>query len=143
MRMPVAEPVSGADAEDLHISPLQVALASAALSNHGSIPAPRIAMGVNTPNDGWVVLPALGAPFEAISAVEADEAAQSLVVDGESYWAYGGEAESDESPVTWFIAGTPPNWQASPLVVVVLLEADNVQLAQEIGRDLLATAMNP
>ena len=54
-----------------------------------------------------------------------------------------GEAESDESPVTWFIGGTPPNWQASPLVVAVVLEDDNVQLAEEIGAGLLTAAMNP
>jgi cell division protein FtsW (lipid II flippase) len=143
LRMPVAEPVSSAETQDLHVSPLQVALASAALSNHGSIPAPRIATAVNTPNDGWVVLPALGISFEAIGASAANEAAGSLIVAGESYWAHVGEAESDESPVTWFIAGTPPNWQASPLVVVVLLEEHNPRLAQNIGRELLAAAMNP
>jgi hypothetical protein len=54
-----------------------------------------------------------------------------------------GEAESDESPVSWFIGGTPPNWQASPLVVVVLLEDDNTSLAEKIGKELLSAAMNP
>jgi hypothetical protein len=69
--------------------------------------------------------------------------AQSLIVDGQNYWSHVGEAEGDESPVTWFIGGTPPNWQATPLVVVVLLEEDNVQLAEEIGSELLTAAMNP
>ena len=41
------------------------------------------------------------------------------------------------------MGGTPPNWQATPLVLVVLLEEDNVDLAQEIGRELLDSAMNP
>jgi len=143
IRMPVAEPVTDADGQDLHVSPLQVALAAAALSNHGDIPAPRIATAVNTPNDGWVVLPALGAPRKALPAGTADETAQSLIVDGQNYWSHVGEAESDESPVTWFIGGTPPNWQATPLVIVVLLEEDNVQLAEEIGSELLTAAMNP
>jgi hypothetical protein len=143
LRMPVAQPISDSEERDLHVSPLQVALASAALSNHGIVPAPRIATAVNTPTEGWIVLAALGAPFEAIPASAADEAAQSLIVDGESYWTHVGQAESDESPVTWFIAGTPPNWQATPLVVVVLLEEDNVQLAQRVGLELLVDAMNP
>lgn len=143
LRMPVAEPVTDEKGQDLHVSPLQVALAAAALSGHGTIPAPRIATAVNTPNDGWVVLPALGSSTEAVSPSAADEAAQSLVVDGQSYWEYIGQAEGDESSVTWFVGGTPPNWQASPLVVVVLLEEDNVQLAQEIGTELLDVAMNP
>ena len=143
LRMPVAEPVASADAQDLHVSPLQVGLAAAAFSNHGTIPAPRIATAVNTPNDGWVVLPALGTPFEAIPASVADETAQSLLMEGRGDWEYTGQAESDESPLAWFIGGTPPNWQASPLVAVVLLEEDNRQLAQEIGQALLTAAMNP
>ncbi|HLO27789.1 MAG TPA: FtsW/RodA/SpoVE family cell cycle protein [Anaerolineales bacterium] len=143
LRMQVAEPIPTSDRHDLQVSPLQVALASAALSNHGLIPAPRLATAVNTPNDGWVVLPALGTPIEAIPASAADETAQSMIMDGQSFWAHMGQAESHESPVTWFIAGTPPNWQASPLVVVVLLEEQNGQLAQHIGQELLATAMNP
>jgi cell division protein FtsW (lipid II flippase) len=143
LRMQVAEPISVTEVKDLHVSPLQVALASAAFSNQGSMPAPRIATAVNTPNDGWVVLPALGTPMEAMQASAADKTAQSLIVDGESYWAHVGQANSDESPVTWFIAGTPPNWQASPMVVVVLLEEDNVRLAQRIGTELLVDAMNP
>ncbi len=143
LRMQVAEPISATEVKELHVSPLQVALASAAFSNHGTIPAPRIATAVNTPSDGWVVLPALGTPVEAIRASAADETAQSLAVDGESYWAHVGQAKSDESSVTWYIAGTPPNWQASPLVVVVLIEEDNVKLAQQIGRELLVDAMNP
>lgn len=143
IRMPVSEPTLDAEGQELHVSPLQVALAASALSNHGSIPAPRIATAVNTPNSGWVVLPALGTPFEAISASTADATAASLIDDGQSFWRHIGEAESEESPVTWFIGGTPPNWQATPLVVVVLLEEDNVQLAEEIGSQLLAAAMNP
>ena len=143
LRIQVAEPLLNAEVKDLHVSPLQVALASAALSNHGSIPAPRIATAVNTPEEGWIVLPALGTSFTAIQASEADGMAESLMVDGESYWAHVGHAESTESPVTWFIAGTPPNWQATPMVVVVLLEEDNAQLAEWIGRELLVDAMNP
>jgi cell division protein FtsW (lipid II flippase) len=143
LRMQVAGPLSSEDVADLHVSPLQVTLAFAALSNHGVIPAPRIATAVNTPQEGWVVLPALGTPKTALQASVADESVQSLMVKGENYWAHIGRAEGSESPVTWFITGTPPNWQATPLVVVVLLEEDNARLAQWIGQELLVDAMNP
>jgi hypothetical protein len=143
LRILVAEPTLDSEGKDLHVSPLQVALASTALSNHGTIPAPRIATAVNTPNDGWVVLSALGEPFEALPASAADEAASSMVIENTSYWTHIGRAESEESPITWFIAGTPPNWQATPLVVVVLLEDDNPRLAEKIGEELLSEAMNP
>ncbi|HMB25519.1 MAG TPA: hypothetical protein VKP08_21905, partial [Anaerolineales bacterium] len=128
---------------NLYISPLQAALATAALSSHGTIPAPRVAMAVDTPNEGWISLLALGTPFEALPAEAANETAQALTVNGQNYWAHLGRAEGKESPVTWFIAGTLPNWQASPLVVVVALEEDNARLARHIGEELLVDAMNP
>jgi cell division protein FtsW (lipid II flippase) len=143
LRIQVAEPLLNAQAKDLHVSPLQVALASSALSNHGVIPAPRIATAVNTLEEGWIVLPALGTPSNAIQASAADETAESLMVNGESYWAHTGLAKGTDSTVTWFIAGTPPNWQATPLVAVVLLEEENTQLAEWIGRELLVDAMSP
>ncbi len=142
LRMQVAAPTTDT-AGQLHVSPLQAALAAAALSNHGTIPAPHIAIAVNTPQSGWVALPALGTSFEALPAQAADETAQALSVEGQNYWADLGQAAGKESPVTWFMGGTLPNWQASPLVVVVALEEDNPRLAQDIGHELLVGAMNP
>ena len=143
IRMQVAESLSNTELENLHVTPLQVALAAAALSNEGMVPAARIAMAVKTPNDGWVILPALGTPFQAVEAAAAEEAAGSFIQEGQNYWSHTGRATEKETSVTWFIAGTPPNWQASPLVVVVLLEEVNVSLAQRIGQDLLVDAMYP
>jgi cell division protein FtsW (lipid II flippase) len=143
LRILVAEPTLDSKGNNLHVSPMQVALASAAFSNHGRIPAPRIATAVNTPYDGWVVLPALSEPFEALPASAADDEATSMIGVRDNYWTYLGRAESEESPVTWFVAGTPPNWQATPLVIVVLLEDNNPRFAQQIGEDLLLDAMNP
>jgi cell division protein FtsI/penicillin-binding protein 2 len=143
LRILVADPTFDSEGKELHVSPLQMALASAAFSNHGTIPAPRIATAVNTPNDGWVVLPALSEPFEALPASAADDQVTSMVSERDHYWTYLGQAESEESPITWFVAGTPPNWQATPLVVVVLLEDDNPRFAQQIGRELLLDAMIP
>lgn len=143
LRLPVTQPLPNAGVQELHVSPLQVALAAAALSNHGVMPAPRIALAVNTPNDGWVVLPAQGTPVEALSAEAADATAQSLILGGKGYWEYIGEATDEQAPVTWFMGGTPPNWQASPFVVVVALEEHDPQLAQSIGEELLQSAINP
>ena len=143
LRIQVAEPLTNINVKDLHVSPLQVALAAAALSNHGRAPAPRMATAVNTPEEGWIVLPALGTSFEALQAPAADEIAETLMLTGENYWSHIGIAETEESVVTWLIAGTPPNWQATPMVVVVLLEEENTRLAEWIGRELLVDVMNP
>ena len=143
LRMLLAGPILKEDGTEPLVSPLQVALAAAALSNDGTIPAPRLATAVETPNQGWVVLPALGTATNVLPAAAADGVAGSLASDSQNYWGYSGQAESEESAVTWFIAGTPPNWQAAPLVVTVLLEEDNVRLARQIGQELLIDAMSP
>ncbi|HKJ38820.1 MAG TPA: FtsW/RodA/SpoVE family cell cycle protein, partial [Anaerolineales bacterium] len=51
-RIAMAESFVNEDENQLYTSPLQMALASASFSNNGIIPTPRIAMAVNTPNDG-------------------------------------------------------------------------------------------
>ncbi|NOH02987.1 MAG: hypothetical protein HND47_14030 [Chloroflexi bacterium] len=77
INMPVSFDAQG-NAGNLNVSPLQVSLAAAVLSNHGVAPAPRIATAVNTREQGWVVLPALGQPREVTQPEAADEAAVSF-----------------------------------------------------------------
>jgi len=143
IQLPTAPASSEADIDLTRVSPLQMALASATFSNHGLIPAPRIAMGVNTPSEGWVSLPALGMPIEVLQASAADEAVSSYLVENQTYWQHLGEAQEDKSSFTWFIGGTSPRWQATPLVIGIVLEEDNIRLAQRIGQELLIDAMNP
>ena len=130
------------DKNQLYTSPLQLALASAALSNNGTVPAPRIAMSLKTLNDGWVVLPALSMPIQAIQPSAAKEAVESYIASGDNFWSHTARAADNESQVTWFIAGTPANWQSTPLVIAVVLEKQDLRLAQRIGSELLKRAMN-
>ena len=143
LQIETAKPIPPSKENDLHLSPLQVALAAAALSNHGVVPAPRIALSVKTPMEGWVVLPTLGTSFEAVQESAAKEATLSFIPSGKNYWSHIGQASGDESPVTWYLAGTPPNWHATPLVVVAVIEEDNERLAERIGQEILTDAMNP
>ena len=142
-QLEVSESLSVDDLDNFHVSPLQLALAAAALSNHGVIPAPTIASAVETPAQGWVVLAPLGTPVEAMPAQTADETSDAFVKEGQNYWTHLGIATEGDSSVTWFLAGTPANWQGSPVVVVVLIEEDNARLAERVGRELMIDAMNP
>ncbi|PWB71741.1 MAG: hypothetical protein C3F07_13350 [Anaerolineales bacterium] len=143
LRMDVAEPFDANDIEDMHVTPLQMALASAALSNHGVIPAPRMASAVNTTSEGWVALPALVKSIQVQPGSAVDEAVMSYVEGGENIWSHAAQASDETTSVAWFIGGTLPNWQASPLVVVVTLENGSLRAAQRIGRELLLNAMMP
>jgi membrane peptidoglycan carboxypeptidase len=131
---------AGAAPKDLRVSPLQMALATAALSNNGVRPAVRIAVAVNTPQQGWVILPALDSPVEALPGPFARETAQTLAGDN-PYWSY--TSASEETPLTWQLAGTLPDWSGTPLALVVLLEEKNPALASQIGSELLDTALQP
>ncbi len=137
LRLPTSFSVANAPVDNLHVTPLQACMAAAMLSHKGAIPAPRIALAVNTPEQGWVVLPALGMPVEAIPAQAADEAALSFIKQGKPYWSHVGQASQDGRIVTWLLAGTPPDWQGAPLALAVTLEEDNIFLAEFIGENLL------
>jgi hypothetical protein len=117
-----------------------MALATAAISNNGIRPPARIALAVNTPQQGWVILPALDEPVEALPGPFARETALALA--GENpYWMYTGIM--DDPQITWHLAGTLPDWSGTPLALVVLLEQDSLVLARAIGQELLQTALQP
>jgi hypothetical protein len=85
----------------------------------------------------------LDTSFEAIQPSAVNDAINPYISSGENLWSHTWLAQNDESNVTWFIAGTPPNWQSAPLIVVVLLEKNDTRLAQNIGKEILIDAMNP
>ena len=143
LRMDTADSFIDEDDRQIYVSPLQMALASAVFSNNGNIPSPQVAIAVNTPNSGWVILPALEKPVEAIQPSVASDAVTSYIAGGNNFWSHTGQAINNESDITWFIGGTPPNWKSAPLVVVIVLEKTDPALAQHIGQELLLYATNP
>jgi cell division protein FtsW (lipid II flippase) len=142
LTMPVASGVITDNIDEIRVSPLQITLAASSLSANGIIPAPRIAMAVDTPEQGWVVLAALGQPVEAIQAEAVTEALPSFAKESEPYWQHVGQATTKDSVVTWLLAGTLPNWQGSPLTLVIALEENNARLAMSISEELLNGALN-
>ena len=141
LHLPVA--ATSLPGQSLRISPLQMALAASALSDKGLRPAPRLVMAVKTPSQGWVVLPSLSQPVQVLSASSAASATQARMVKGQPLWQWDGLAGTVNKPIAWALAGTQPNWQATPLAIVVLLEDANQQWAASIGQQLLVAAMRP
>jgi hypothetical protein len=141
LQLPVA--VAGTPEEPLRLSPLQAALAAAALSHNGLRPPPRLAMAVKTPAQGWVVLPPLSEAVQALPASVTTATAQKLLVEGQPFWQWGGLAGQTNKTLSWSLAGTLPDWQGTPLAVAVLLENSDQQWAAHIGQQLLDTALQP
>lgn len=140
LRMPVA--LASRSEGDLHVSPLQMALAASALSADGVRPPPRIVLAVETTQQGWVVLPALDQETEVFSAQAARETAQGMASSTQPVWEFS-SVVLGETPLTWHLAGTLPDWKGAPLALVVLLEEENPAFARDIAAKLFQHALNP
>jgi len=123
-------------------SPLQLALLAATVSGEGFRPAPKLVTAIKAPSVGWVILPALGEPSQEIEASESERIAAKLAVEGQDVWQITEVVENAPGQyITWYLGGSLPGWSGGSYAVVVLLEAEAEQLAEEIGRELLSAAM--
>ena len=141
--MPVSPASPKGELNNLRVSPLQMAIAAASLSNAGTRPAPRIALAVNTPQQGWVVLPALSGPVKVFSASVVENITHQLSTQNQPFWEWNGFGGSSTELSSWYLGGTLPNWQGTPLTVIVLIEGNYPSTAQGIGQQLLQTATRP
>lgn len=125
--------------ENLKVTPMQMALAAAALTAGGERPSPQLALAMHTPDVGWVNLPA-GAREDTLLGIGAETAVSALAVKDQSYWQTIAAAHSSEQDYTWYLAGTLPQQQGTPLALALILEENNPPLAAQIGKELLAGA---
>lgn len=130
--------------DSLLVNPLQMALAAASLSAGGVQPPVHLVNAVDTPQSGWESLPPLGESAEVLPPVSAEKSVLSLAAQGLPIWqTLASSSLEPEQPVTWYLAGTSPNWNGAPLSLAVLLEEANPDLAEVIGRSMLQTALTP
>lgn len=128
---------------DLRVSPLQVALAAAQMSNSGVRPSPRLALAVDTSHQGWVVLPASTTTTSTLK-LSSPEKLRLPGLEGLPVWEAIGQAETiDGQTVTWYISATLVSWPGTPLAMSLIIEEDNPSLAIKIGRDMMRDAINP
>ncbi len=136
----------------LRVSPLQMALAAASLSNGGEKPVARLAMAVENPRGGWVMLPVNGQAQAALTPQSAAKVSDALAdadlpiwqtVSGQKDQNAAGESAILNQGYTWYLGGTLPEWKGAQLAIAVLLEEDNPGKAQEIGRSIFQRALFP
>jgi cell division protein FtsW (lipid II flippase) len=135
------DPAALATGYGVSISPLQMSLAAATLSAGGIRPAPYLVTAVKEPEVGWVVFSVQGQAQTVLPVATANKTANDLAVAGQPFWRSLAVAPDGEQKVTWFLGGTLPEWNGTPLALVVLLEEDNPDLAEEIGQKMLLDAM--
>jgi cell division protein FtsW (lipid II flippase) len=141
LSLPVA--AASTPGSELQVSPLQMALAAASLSGDGVRPAPRLAIAIDTPTKGWVILPALSEPITVFSSTSATDTSRALMVSNHLFWQWNARVQQTNQIFSWSLGGTLPDWLGTPLVVVVLLEENDTNLAGVIGQTLLETATKP
>ncbi len=134
--LPVGAPPS-TQAEQLALSPLQAALMASTLSAEGVRPVPRLVNALNTPLAGWVLLPTEGDPIYALSPEIADARVRSLTPPNSNIWENIITLTDTESEITWYMGGTHPDISGMPMVLALVLEEDNPQLAEQIGEQIL------
>jgi len=125
------------------VTPLQMATAAAALSAGGVRPVPVLDLAIHTTYQGWVTLPH-DKPEPVLSSSVSRQIVQDLAAGNQLIW-HNLQRVNDENnnTTTWYLGGTLPDWQGSPLAVVVVLEEDDASLAQQIGDALLQSTMQP
>ena len=141
IRLPVNESLSPGEYK---LSPLQVVLAAAPISAHGSRPAPQIVLAVDSPQSGWVLLPSLGEPIQSMEPGIANTRAEELAIADQNIWQYLVNAPSDtDQIITWYVGGSLPHWEGTPFVVALVLEEEDLYVAESIGQNILQEAMMP
>jgi cell division protein FtsI/penicillin-binding protein 2 len=127
--------------DKLLVTPLQMALAAAAISNQGVQPGPLLCLAVETPNQGWVALPH-GETRSAFTSAGAALVLDLLSQSGELHWQTLAVAQTADTPITWYLGGTTEKWRGSPVALAVILEQEDPAAAEAIGRTMLNAAIN-
>lgn len=141
--LPVGIPNEYGELDNISGSPLQAILAYATLSNAGIRPAPRIALAVNTPVQGWVILSATTKPVIVMEPEISLKLGELLHVTNQPLWQTVSVTREERKYFTWYAAGTIQNWQGTKLTIIVLLEENNAPLASFVGRNIIFDAMKP
>ncbi len=139
--LPAAAPLEATPGAPLltggpQVTPLQMALAAASISMGGAVPSPQMILAVQTPVEGWVVRPPQPST-PALDTLGAGQAAQMLVHPGSPYWQVVAAAPAQNGRVTWFLGGTLPGAQGTPLALALVLENGDPNLAAKIGQSVL------
>jgi cell division protein FtsW (lipid II flippase) len=131
------------DSNTFTVTPLQMTLAASVITNGGSLPGARIVNAYQSPDQSWVTIPKIGSTNQVLSSETTALTSQIIKIPDLPYWQTIGTQYSVEGdPATWFIAGTTSDWPGQPITIVVLLESNSPDLAQEIGRSLINELTN-
>lgn len=122
--------------EKVLLSPFQVARAAAIFSNPSKIPFPRLAISVNTPHQGWLIL-AADQSKSILDTNKVTTIAQELTSSNFPGWEFVSSSGSASGDSSWFVSGTLPDWKSTSFVFVLALEQTDAITTQQLGSQLM------
>jgi cell division protein FtsW (lipid II flippase) len=129
---------------DLHVSPLQMALAACSLSNAGQLISPQVSLAIQHSDGTFDNLLTESNPIEVLSQGSVASMAQNLAVPNLPIWELTAQAlGNDGQTITWYLGGSLAGKTSneSGKCVVILLENDKLALARSVGREMLLAAL--
>jgi hypothetical protein len=146
---PTGMPTPGVTAygqADILITPLQLAIAASALTNHGISTPPVFLINAENPDGGWIDTEPDQQPIRIFSQPDAVKTTSLLAHESLPLWETTAFAITGSSaPITWYLAGSLPSSTTvdQNFAVVILLEERDASLAIQIGRQILINALVP
>lgn len=122
----------------IRVNPLQMALSASVFSNEGSQPEINFLYAINAGQENWVVV-SEQKQKTVISKGLADTISTHFLSSEFSGWEISAKGSEKDRVVSWYLAGTPPDWNGNPVIVVIVIEKDDPQSAREIGRAVYRT----
>ncbi|MCB8981764.1 MAG: hypothetical protein H6657_30525 [Ardenticatenaceae bacterium] len=132
---PLADPLqAGIGQDNLTVSPLQVALALAALANDGRLPTPRLVTAVQAEDGTMQAQSTTPSAGDTVTSQAAREIRQLLSDDGTVHFAVSA-LSGPESRNGWYLALTPTETLQYAIVVVVE-NSEDLDVVTAIGQGL-------
>jgi len=127
------EVISGKD--QIRTSPLQIAASLATLSNGGYFVEPTILSSVNISSGQWVILP-LEEKRAILKPEKAAEISQFLTSNEGNRWELSAVTYDSSDAYSWYVMGTNHGNRATPIIIVAVIETDNREKIQSIGKKI-------
>jgi cell division protein FtsI/penicillin-binding protein 2 len=126
--------LAGIGQAELTVTPLQMALITAALARHGQMPAPRLVLQTQSAGGGWVNTPNNAPAAPVIDTAIADQVKAMLPggLQATAITSSGGKS------LAWYLGMSP--FDDPKYVVVVLLEDGDSRSAKAIGDAVIQAA---
>ncbi len=123
----------------LQVSPAQMALVAAAITNNGIQPPPGLVNAYLNPEGRWVEINAARPSTEVMAQSVARRIRNELASTNQALWYQMGHATiHEDQALTWLIGGTTSEWLGTPLAIVIALEENAPpDLPQSLGGILL------